>query len=90
SCSSRTTLRIFIYGGVDETGGIVQAYTDTHDLTYVDYSHGVHLVANEMIVDGREGVRVTDVLNNPDTYRLISGSRIPVPTYPLSGAVCSS
>ncbi len=90
SCTSRTTLRIFIYGGVNQAGGVVQAYSDVHDLTYVDYSHGVHLVANEMIVDGREGVRVTDVLNNPDTYRLISGSRIPVPTYPLSGAVCSS
>lgn len=82
--SIRKTLRISIYGALNGSGGTVQDPTNIHSITYVDYSHGVHLVANEMVVNGQPRP-VSEVLASPELAPLLNATPIPSPTYPLTG-----
>ena len=45
--------RVAIYGWRKLDGTLIQPLTIVHVDTYVDYSHGVRLIENRMLVDGK-------------------------------------
>jgi hypothetical protein len=63
--------RVAIYGWRKPDGTPIQPLTIVHSDTYVDYSHGVRLVARKMLVDGRE-TTVDAVLKDPELCGLLS------------------
>ncbi len=63
--------RVAIYGWHLLTGIPIQPVTIVHRDTYVDYSHGVRLVKDQMIVDGKT-MAIKDVLVDPILSVLIS------------------
>ncbi|MBX3433078.1 MAG: hypothetical protein KF847_07140 [Pirellulales bacterium] len=76
--------RVAIYGWRQLDGEPIQPLTIVHVDWYVDYSHGVRLIRNAALVDGK-AVAVTDLLSDPRTAGLVSDegpmipSRYPVP-----------
>lgn len=56
--------RVAIYGWHFPSGRPIQPLSLVHEATYVDYSHGVRLVANDVLVDGRRA-RLAHVLADP-------------------------
>ncbi len=63
--------RVAIYGWHLTTGIPIQPVTIVHKDTYVDYSHGVRLVKELMMVDGKS-MAVKDVLSDLNISFLIS------------------
>lgn len=63
--------RVCIYGWHWLTGKAIQPLSTVHTRTYVDYSHGIRLVADTMTVDGKP-MKVADVLTDPLLYSLLS------------------
>lgn len=63
--------KVAIYGWHYPNGQPIQPLYVGHWGRYVDYSHGVRLLAGEMIVDGRT-VKVWDVLKNKQLCGLLS------------------
>lgn len=64
--------RIAIYGWQNIVAGEnIQPLCLWHGKSYVDYSHGIRLVAREVFLDGKM-VAIEDVLRNPETAALIS------------------
>lgn len=63
--------RVAIYGWRKPDGTVIQSLTIVHVDWYVDYSHGVRLVAGTMIADGKE-LSVADVLADPHLCVLVS------------------
>jgi len=63
--------RVFIYGWHQTNGTPIQPLSAAHDLNYVDYSHGVRLVNQQMTINGVTR-NVRDVLRDPVLFRLIS------------------
>jgi hypothetical protein len=63
--------RVAIYGWHKSDGQPIQPLSLFHPNWYVDYSHGIRLVAAMMIVDGALR-RVADVLKDPDLAPLLS------------------
>ncbi len=45
--------RVFIYGWHYPDGRPIQPLSGVHGINYVDYSHGVRLISDEVLVDGR-------------------------------------
>ena len=60
----RAANRLAIYGWRQLDGRPIQPLTIVHSNRYVDYSHGVRLVLNAIVLDG-ELLRVTDLLADP-------------------------
>lgn len=57
--------RIAIYGWFYPNGQFIQGLNATsHDVNYVDYSHGVRLVSNTCYLNGEE-VRLQDIFKDP-------------------------
>jgi len=63
--------RVAIYGWHRPDGQPIQPLYVGHQDTYVDYSHGIRLLAGRMIVDGRT-LHVSDVLKDPRLCTLVS------------------
>ena len=63
--------RVAIYGWHKLDGKPIQPLTIVHGDTYVDYSHGVRLVAREVLLDGR-AAQIEDVLRDPALAPLLS------------------
>lgn len=63
--------RVAIYGWHLPDGSPIQPLSTVHHDGYVDYSHGVRLMADEMIVDGRR-MTVDEVLRDPELSGLLS------------------
>jgi len=63
--------RVAIYGWHTLDGKPIQGLVIVHGQGYVDYSHGVRLVAGRMLVDGKE-MNVGDVLKDPNLCALVS------------------
>lgn len=75
--------RLAIYGWRQLDGEPIQPLTIVHWNRYVDYSHGVRLVANAIEIDGQR-LRITDLLRDPDRCGLVSDEGpIDPPEYPL-------
>ncbi len=85
------TLRVWIFGAFHDNGSRVQGYSNIHKVDYFDYSHGIHLVGNTMLVDNVSRP-VSEVLADPTLYTLISDQRILDARYPTTGPVriCST
>lgn len=63
--------RVAIYGWHELDGDPIQPLSLVHSSHYVDYSHGVRLVAREVTVDG-EPRDITEVLRDPKLSALLS------------------
>jgi hypothetical protein len=62
---------VVIYGWHKLNGNPIQPVYNGHEETYADYSHGIRLVKDSIIVDG-ESKRIIDVLSDPNLCYLIS------------------
>jgi len=62
---NRRKRRIAIYGWHRLSGVPIQPLSTVHGALYADYSHGVRLVSNRVIIDGKE-CSIYDILCNPD------------------------
>lgn len=61
----------------------IQSRSWVHDRNYVDYSHGIRLIALQMLVDGQQR-NTADVLADPTLSPLLSAyGRISNPKYPV-------
>lgn len=68
---ARNPGRIAIYGWQRLDGRAIQPLSTVHGACYADYSHGIRLVSDEVLVDGQ--VRsVYDVLQDPVLSKLLS------------------
>jgi len=63
--------RVVIYGWHKPDGQPIQPLTDVHISRYVDYSHGVRLLVNMILIDG-VARRVEEILGDPLLHPLIS------------------
>ncbi|MFN8672344.1 MAG: hypothetical protein U0457_09755 [Candidatus Sericytochromatia bacterium] len=63
--------KVAIYGWHQNNGKAIQPLSTIHEDTYADYSHGVRLVNQTMILDGKK-VKVEDVLKNPELSKMLS------------------
>ncbi len=75
--------RVVIYGWHYTSGTPIQPLYNGHEETYADYSHGIRLVQNEMIVNGTSAL-VTDILQSSTLFSLLSDEgTINTPRYPV-------
>lgn len=64
--------QVAIYGGAwPGTGKRVQPYSNLHEKTYEDYSHGARLVSQEVLVDGRP-MKLSELLADPELAPLVT------------------
>lgn len=63
--------RIAIYGWHRSNGSPIQPLSTIHGAGYADYSHGVRLVSNQVLVDGKLR-SVYDILQDPNLASLLS------------------
>lgn len=74
--------RVAIYGWHKGEGDVIQSLSCKHSCRYADYSHGVRLVAQAMVLDGKP-TRVSEVLANEETAALLSSEGVlPILSYP--------
>lgn len=76
-------LQVAIYGWHRSEGNPIQPLSLVHINTYADYSHGVRLVLDTMLIDGKETL-VRDVLRDPVLHGMLSDegpiARVKLPT----------
>lgn len=64
--------RVAIYGWIQLNGQPIQGLNpSSHEDTYEDYSHGIRMIANDVMVNGNP-MRIQDVFKNPTLATLIS------------------
>jgi hypothetical protein len=68
---ARTLGRIAIYGWHRLSGVPIQPLATVHSANYADYSHGVRLVSDTVLIDG-EPRSIYDVLEDPKLARVLS------------------
>jgi hypothetical protein len=74
--------RVAIYGWHQLNGSPIQPLSLVHEETYADYSHGIRLVSNAMVVDGLSKT-VQEVLNDANLAGLLSDEGVVSnPKYP--------
>lgn len=81
---ANATNRVAIYGWHRTNGAPIQPLSLVHGASYVDYSHGVRLVRNDLTVDGTNST-VARVLADPALAPLLSGEGV-VETWRYPGA----
>jgi hypothetical protein len=78
--SSRTAEkhdRVVLYGWHKPDGKPIQPVYSGHVWWYVDYSHGIRLINNQIILDGKPAL-VTDLLRDPVLFRVLSDEDTPM------------
>lgn len=73
----KRTHHVTIYGWHRLNGVAIQPPTNVHIDIYVDYSHGVRLVSNRVIVDGKE-YDYRKLLSDPLLHTLLNGEKEPL------------
>jgi hypothetical protein len=68
---------VVIYGWHKPDGNVIQPLTNIHKNYYVDYSHGIRLLNEEMLVDGIT-VNIKSILSDPLLYKLLSDENEPM------------
>ena len=63
--------RIAIYGWHKADGKPIQPLSTVHGAGYADYSHGIRLVSEKVLVDGKL-CSVYDILKDPELAPLLS------------------
>jgi hypothetical protein len=77
--------RVAIYGWRQLDGTPIQPLTTVHVNWYVDYSHGVRLVSDGLILDGRR-IKIAELLRDPQRSAIVSDEGpIDPPRYPSNG-----
>ncbi len=69
--------RVVIYGWHRTDGSPIQPVYSGHIWWYVDYSHGIRLMNAQVLADGKP-VYVSDLLNDPVLFRIVSDEDKPV------------
>lgn len=69
--------RLFIYGWHYQDGQPIQPLSAAHSVNYVDYSHGVRLIRDEVLVDGKI-YSLKKLLQDPLLYTLFSDENGPM------------
>jgi hypothetical protein len=69
--------RVVIYGWHQLNGLPIQPLTNVHINSYVDYSHGIRLLNQEMLLDG-ETVNIKSILTDPILFKVISDETGPM------------
>ena len=69
--------RLFIYGWHTAIDKPIQPLSAAHNMGYVDYSHGVRLVSDEVLVDGKL-YSLRKLLKDPVWFRLLSDEAEPM------------
>lgn len=69
---SNVMQKVAIYGWIQSNGKPIQPLNPaSHEVTYADYSHGIRLVANDVVLNGKP-MRIQDVFTDPKLAGLIS------------------
>ena len=69
--------KVVIYGWHKPDGNLIQPSYSGHVWWYVDYSHGIRFINNQVILDGKPAL-FTDILQDPVLFRLFSNEDTPV------------
>lgn len=69
--------RVVIYGWHKPDGKPIQPVYSGHVDWYVDYSHGIRLMNNRVIIDGKPAL-LTDILKDPVKFRIFSNEESPM------------
>ena len=69
--------RVVIYGWHKEDGNPIQPVYSGHIDWYVDYSHGIRFINNQVRIDGRSYL-LTEVFKDPVLYKLFSDEDSPM------------
>jgi hypothetical protein len=69
--------RVVIYGWHKPDGIPIQPVYSGHVDWYVDYSHGIRLINNQVMIDGKP-VLFTDILKDPVLYKIFSDEDKPM------------
>ena len=79
---------VCIYGWHQLNGSPIQPLTNIHSNSYVDYSHGIRLLAAEVTVDD-EVMQASTILQSTSLYTLLSDEtgRMTQPTYIPDGSL---
>lgn len=77
--------RVVIYGWHKPDSNPIQPVYSGHIWWYVDYSHGIRFINNQVILDGKP-VLFNDILKDPVLFRIFSNEEAPMvqPYYPIS------
>jgi hypothetical protein len=68
--------RVAIFGWIYPNGTFIQDLNATsHDDLYADYSHGIRLIANDVMIDNQPK-RLSDIFNDPKLSSLVSDEGI--------------
>lgn len=67
--------RVAIYGWHKSDGRPIQGLYVGHKDSYVDYSHGVRLVSEQIVVDGVT-MHIAEVLKSPELHTLLSNEGV--------------
>lgn len=74
---------VVIYGWHHPDGKAIQPLYNGHDADWADYSHGIRLIQESVLVDGRK-TRLRKILRSPELHVLVSDEGIIArPEYPL-------
>ena len=71
------TDRVVIYGWHKPDGNPIQPVYSGHVDWYVDYSHGIRFINNQVLVDGK-AVLFTNILQDPVLYKIFSNEDKPI------------
>jgi hypothetical protein len=69
--------RVVIYGWHKKDGNPIQPVYSGHIDWYVDYSHGIRFINNQILIDGNPYL-LTEVLKDPVLYKLFSDEDSPM------------
>lgn len=76
--------KVVIYGWHKPDGKAIQPVYSGHINWYVDYSHGIRLINNHVLIDGKPRL-LSEILKDPLLFRLFSNEDHPIiqPGYPF-------
>lgn len=77
--------KVVIYGWHKPDGKPIQPVYSGHIWWYVDYSHGIRLINNQVLVDGKLRL-FTEILRDPLLYRIFSDEAAPMDQAAYSNA----
>jgi len=69
--------KVVIYGWHKPDGKPIQPVYSGHVDWYVDYSHGIRLINNQILLDGKS-VLFTDILRDPVLFKIFSDEDAPM------------
>jgi hypothetical protein len=78
--------KVVIYGWHRPDGKPIQPVYSGHIYWYVDYSHGIRLINNQVLIDGKPKL-FTEILQDPVLFRIFSDEDTPMkqPAYRKPG-----